>query len=59
MVGNMRKVEHNVATKDVPVTVFSKSSIQITMTVTSCAVINLSVVLSFAVKLHWQAPFCL
>lgn len=59
MIGKTRKVEHNVATKDVPITVFSKSSRQITMTVTSCAVINLRVVLSFAVKLHWQAPFCL
>jgi len=59
MIGNMQKDEHNVPTKDVPITVFNKSSIQIIMTVTSCVVINLSVLLSFAVKLHWQAPFCL
>jgi len=59
MIGNMPNVEHNVATKDVPNTVFDKSSIQITMTVSSCAVNNLSAVLSFAIKLHWQAPFCL
>ena len=55
----MRNIEHNVATKDFPITVFNKSSIQITMTVTSCTVINLSAVLSLAVTLHWQAPFCL
>jgi hypothetical protein len=31
--GNMRNVEHNnVATKDVPIIVFKKSGIQITMT---------------------------
>lgn len=59
MIGNMRNIEHNVATKDFPITVFNKSSIQITMTVTSCTVINLSAVLSLAVTLHWQAPFCL
>jgi hypothetical protein len=59
MIGNMRKVERNVSKKDVPITVFNKSSIQITMTVISCVVINLSALLSFAVKLHWQEPFCL
>jgi hypothetical protein len=59
MIGNVRNVEHNVAKKDVPITVFNKSSMQITMSVTSYATINLSAVLSFAVKLHWQAPFCL
>jgi len=59
IVENMRNVEHNAATKDVPNSVFNKSSIQITTSVTSCAVVNLGAVLSFAIKLHWQAPFCL